>query len=147
MMYIAITPRSGPVAIMLVIDGADIEVEISKAGIDAVSWREIQPSEVPATRSYREAWVDRGARIDVDLPRARNVCRARLRAMRAPLLATLDTEYIRADERGDAAAKNQIAARKQALRDAPADPRIERAATPTELDAVTAAIINANRVV
>ncbi len=45
-----------------------------------------------------------------------------LRPLRAPLLAQLDVEWFRAAEIADSVLKREIATKKQALRDAPADP-------------------------
>jgi hypothetical protein len=75
--------------------------------------------------------------ITVDMAKARSIWRNRLRAEREPILKRLDVEYQRADESGDATLKADIAQRKQALRDAPQDPRIDAAATPDELRQVT----------
>lgn len=74
--------------------------------------------------------------ITIDMHRARDIHRDRIRAARATALAALDVAYQRADEQGDAAAKAAIAAQKQALRDAPADPRIDAASTVEALGAV-----------
>lgn len=75
--------------------------------------------------------------INVDMAKARNIWRDKLRAEREPILKRLDVEYQRADEAGNATLKNDIAQRKQALRDAPQDPRIESAATVQELKLIT----------
>jgi hypothetical protein len=88
-------------------------------------------------RTFRGAWKDAGrGKPDVDMPKAREIHRNSLRDMRAPILEKLDTDYLRADEAGDQQAKKQVAAKKQALRDITADPRIEAAQTPEELKAV-----------
>jgi hypothetical protein len=73
--------------------------------------------------------------ITIDIARARDVWRNRIRKARAPVLAVLDIAYQRADEDGDAAAKATVAAQKQVLRDAPAAPEIEAATTPEQLRA------------
>lgn len=89
-------------------------------------------------RYFRGAWKHAPGRgkPDVDMPKAREIHRTRLRRMRAPLLEQLDNEYLRADEHGDQPAKRDISFKKQALRDVTADPRIEAAQTPDELKAV-----------
>jgi hypothetical protein len=87
-------------------------------------------------RAYRDAWTIRDGKVEVDMPKARDVHRRILRFKRERPLRQLDVEYQKADERGDAVAKAQIAAKKQALRDATADPRIEAATTPEELHAI-----------
>jgi hypothetical protein len=74
--------------------------------------------------------------ITVDMAKAREIQRGRIRAARQPLLAALDVEFMRAVEAGDAARQAEVAAQKQALRDAPAHPDIEAAETPEALKAV-----------
>lgn len=74
--------------------------------------------------------------ITVDMGIARDIWRNKIRAERAKRFQELDVAYQRADEEGNAAKKADIAEKKQALRDAPADPAIEAAATPEELKAI-----------
>jgi len=74
--------------------------------------------------------------ITVDMTKAREIKRDMVRAERAPLLERLDVEYMRAQEGGDTALQQEIAAKKQALRDATVDPVIDAATTPDELKAV-----------
>ena len=90
---------------------------------------------VPADRTFRGAWQFNGAAVDIDMAAARDIHRDNLRREREPKLAALDVDYMKALEQGgDTAA---IAAQKQALRDVTADARIEAAATPDELKALT----------
>jgi len=91
---------------------------------------------LPQDRTWRDAWRFSGGAVAIDMPIARDLHRNKLRALRAPLLAALDIEYQRADEFGDPALKAEIATRKQTLRDLPANPAIDTAATPDELYAV-----------
>ena len=101
-----------------------------------VSWRILKRDEIPVDRSFRGAWRDGKVSVDVDMPTAREIHRDHLRTLRAPLLAQLDTEYMRADEAGDKAEKARIVVQKQALRDATANPAIDAARTPEELKAI-----------
>jgi len=80
--------------------------------------------------------------ITVDMTKAREIKRDQLRAERRPLLEQLDVEFMRAQEQGDQAKTDEIAARKQALRDVTADPAIDAATTPDELKAVRPAILD-----
>lgn len=90
---------------------------------------------VPADRTFRGAWAFNGNAVEIDMTKARDIHRDNLRAERAPKLADLDVAYMKALEQGgDTAA---IAAEKQALRDVTADARIEAAATPDALKALT----------
>lgn len=102
-----------------------------------VSWRIVADDAIPADRDYRNAWIDTGNAVGHHMPRARELHRDKLRRAREPRLAALDVEYQRADEREDRAEKRRLAALKQALRDAPADPRIDAATTIAQLRAIT----------
>lgn len=96
---------------------------------------------VPADRTFRGAWQFNGAAVEIDMAKARDIHRDNLRVERAPKLAALDVAYMKALETsGDTAA---IAAEKQALRDVTADARIEAAATPEALKALTLEILTA----
>jgi hypothetical protein len=156
--HLALTCADGTVAIMAFVtreynpDGtvrwarvaepATIEREIARtaAALDAWKvpiqrWRPIDPADVPADRTFRNALRDDGTRLQHDLPHARELHRAAIRVARAPKLADLDVAYQRADETNDTAAKKQIAAAKQLLRDLPAHPAIEAATTTEALKA------------
>jgi hypothetical protein len=101
------------------------------------SWRFCAADNYPQDRTYRNAWRDTGSAIVHDMPAAREIHRNILRQYRAPRLDALDVEYQRADERNDQHAKKDVAARKQKLRDAPADPRIAAAQTVEQLKIIT----------
>ena len=92
---------------------------------------------VPQDRTFRDAWQFIGAAIEVDMMKARDIHRDRLRAERAPRFSELDAAWFRAAETGDTDAQTAVAGMKQALRDVTADPRIDAAATPDELKALT----------
>jgi hypothetical protein len=113
-----------------------IVAEIAKSRIKAVAWQRIDQTSLPQDRSFRGAWKLEAGKVGVDMPRARDIHRQRMRDARAPKFAALDVEYQRADERGDAAAKADVANRKKILRDVTADPRIDAASTPDELKSV-----------
>lgn len=71
--------------------------------------------------------------ININMNKARDIHRDKVRQARNPKLAAKDVEFQRALETGaDTAA---IVAAKQALRDAPASAAIEAATTPDELKA------------
>lgn len=73
--------------------------------------------------------------ININMDKAREIHRDRIREARKPLLETADIAYMKALESGDDLAKAQAVAVKQLLRDAPAAPEIEAAKTPSELKA------------
>jgi len=127
---------------------AAIQYEINKSvwtPRTPVSFRRITELELaPLDRAYRNAWTDSGGALAHDLPKARALHRNKMRAARTPLLATLDADYLQADERGDTTAKTSIATQKQQLRDVTADPAIDAAATIAQLKAVWPAVLGPN---
>lgn len=101
---------------------------------DAINPRWADASEIPTDRTFRNAWED-NAGIKVNMLKAREIHKNRLRAMRKPKFEVLDVEYMTADEVGNSSLKAQIVEKKKALRDVTIDPRIESAQTPEELKA------------
>ena len=71
--------------------------------------------------------------IKIDMAKAREIHKANIREARIPKLAELDVQFQRALETG--ASTTDIVAKKQALRDAPADDLIISASTEAELKA------------
>ena len=71
--------------------------------------------------------------IGFNIEKAKEIKKDMLRADRAPLLAQLDVEFIRAVEAGDAVKQAEIAAKKQALRDVTKAQEIAQATTLEEL--------------
>ena len=155
MKVIALTFSGGHVGIMRIVrEAANVEEQIQKFEAvnpqTVISWREISEEELPieckkGNREFRNALVDRAGKLEIDMPKARNLHREHLRTLRAPLLAALDINFQRADELGDAAEKSRIARLKQALRDVTEAPRIEAAQTPEALKSVLPEILNASR--
>ena len=91
---------------------------------------------LPAERTFREGWeanTDTGV-ISVNIAKAKDIWRDKIRAARVEPLAALDTAYMKALEAG--ADTTSIIAQKQALRDAPALASIDAATTPDELKAI-----------
>lgn len=72
--------------------------------------------------------------ITINMAKAREIHRAKMREAREPLFAKLDIAYQRATETG--ADTSAIVAQKQALRDVTTNPAIEAAQTTEELKAV-----------
>ena len=91
---------------------------------------------LPAERTFREGWeanADTGI-ISVNMDAAKDIWRDKIRLAREPELAKLDAAFMKALEAGSST--TQIAADKQALRDAPSHADIDAATTPDELKAV-----------
>lgn len=105
----------------------------NKLPLDAIGPRFVDELAIPTDRTFRNAWK---ADLTVDMLKAQDIHRNKLRELRKPKLEALDAAYIRADEIGDTVEKQRIATLKQALRDVTTDPVIEAAKTPEELKAV-----------
>ena len=65
--------------------------------------------------------------IKTDMAKAKELHRDKIREERQPLLDALDVEFQKALETDDATKKAEVIAKKQALRDAPADSAIDAA--------------------
>lgn len=91
---------------------------------------------IPAERTFRESWEvnEDTAVISVNMERAKDIWRDKIRRARVEPLEALDTAYMKALETG--ADTTSIIAQKQALRDAPALPSIDAATTPNELTSI-----------
>jgi hypothetical protein len=98
---VAITFADGALAVMQFVTGAEfvrsatddaINAEIAKAGLQVKSWRRIQPSDLPPNRTYRNAWIDDGKSITIDLAKQTAIDTARaiptpVNALKALLVA------------------------------------------------------------
>lgn len=124
----------------------NIQVAIDKMGRKPTAWRRGSLEDFPLEAAFRGAWVDSDGKIVVDMSRARDIHRDRLRAARAPLLAALDIETMRVTEKADSVALAEVARKKQMLCDAPAHRAIEEAKTPDELKKLTLETLSANLV-
>lgn len=108
---------------------------------DAINPRWADASEIPQDRTFRNAWEDNG-RVNVNMPKAREIHKSRLRELRKPKLEALDVEYMRALERAAPSSEmDAIATKKQALRDVTIYPLIDSAATPADLEAAIPEIL------
>ena len=74
--------------------------------------------------------------ININMDKAKNIWRDKVRADRTPYFEQLDVEYLKATESQNVVVKTYIETKKQQLRDATEDSRIESATTPEELKAV-----------
>jgi len=92
--------------------------------------------QIPAERTFRDGWEanpDTGV-ISVNMDKARDIWRDKIRRARVEPLAALDTAYMKALE--TSADTTQIIADKQALRDAPSLSSINEATTVGQLVAI-----------
>jgi hypothetical protein len=103
---------------------------------DALDVHVVDAADIPADRTFRNAWKHQARAISVDMGKAREVHRDAVRVARKPMLAALDVEWQKAQEANDNGLMQQVSRAKQLLRDAPANPAIEAAQTPEELKAI-----------
>jgi len=136
MARIVYTRPDGGLSYIVPVEHSVEEVLAKDVPSDATDVHVVDDSAIPRDFTFHDAWRNDNGRIVVDMLKARNILRDQIRAARVPILQALDIEYQIADERGDDKAKRSIAARKQALRDAPADPTIDMAATTDALEAL-----------
>lgn len=134
----------GSVAIMTLVEGADLDAAISK-------WQQVHPNKylshrempddvIPTDRTFRDAWADITPEltIDIDMDKARNIHLSRIREQRNAELSKLDIEATKAQDFGNADALTQIRVRKQELRDLPVTlaPSLASAASVDALKAI-----------
>jgi hypothetical protein len=85
---------------------------------EGVEAQVVDSETLPSDRYFRQAWeFDAVAGVKVNVEKAKEVQRDVWRKLRAPRLAELDTQVIRAVERGDAKRRTELSAIKQSLRD------------------------------
>ncbi|SIS49734.1 hypothetical protein [Insolitispirillum peregrinum] len=117
---------------------ATVSVEMNGSVIDSEHTQSLP-------RTFRDAWVLDGDAVVIDMGSARDIHRAALRQARPALFLPLDDTLRRLarkdlldglseDERAEARAAEAAC---QVLRDITIDPRIEAAASPDELAALT----------
>ena len=74
--------------------------------------------------------------INVNMDKAKEIWKDKIRADREPYFSSLDVDYLKATEAQNVTLKSHIETKKQQLRDAPEDSRIEEADTPELLQTV-----------
>lgn len=136
-MRILYTRPDGGLSVVIPTGEVPFEVVLKKdVPADATNVTVCEADEIPGDRTFRDAWeLSPEKKCRVNIGKARDIQRQRLREQRAPKLAELDVAFMRALERGEPT--GAIVAEKQRLRDATSDPRIEAAQTLDELKAVT----------
>jgi hypothetical protein len=122
MKLVSIKRADGQICIGEIWNDASQELILSEAqklvaGYGYVSHREIRQEDVPVIhREFRNAWEDSGTEIFINMVKAKEIHKNKLRALRKPKLEALDIEYQRADESGDVNKKQEIALKKKELR-------------------------------
>ena len=110
--------------------------EIAKRVVpDGADFLLLEESEVPELL-WQEAFEKGNGGVAVNMPKARECARKEIRRLRAPMFPHLDAEWMKATGQKNVLAADAIDAKRQRLRDAPQDPRIEAAQTTDELKAL-----------
>lgn len=90
-----------------------------------------------ANRNFRDAWYFEGNAIEIDIEKAKEIWRNKLRVDRQPLLQKLDADWFIAAECGSKTKQKEIAEQKQKLRDITKHEAIDNAQTVDELQSLT----------
>ena len=113
--------------------GLTIEQIQAKDVPDGITSHIVKHSDLPTDTVFQNAWVYKDGKVQVDLPKAKEVHKEYIRRERKEKLAALDIEFQRALETG--ADTTSIVSKKKALRDATANTAIDAAKTTAELKA------------
>ena len=116
------TEPSGQVAVLYPILPVEDCIKDVPSGLDYFI---VEDSEIPKNTFFSRAWKIVDGKIEMDITKAREVHRENIRIARQEKLAELDIEFQRALE--SSSDTSTIVAKKQALRDAPADSAIDAA--------------------
>ena len=104
-----------------------------KAVPSGLAYEIVEDSAIPSDRSFRNAWKQNSKTIETDMTKAREIHKTNIRNARTPKFTELDVEFQKALE--TSASTTDIVAKKQALRDAPADSGIDSASDADALKA------------
>lgn len=146
-MLLAITRKDGGITITKTIKNNPTESEINEIiskwtvpGLkEAQSYKVITQEDIPVDRTFRDAWIVNEA-IETDMKKALEIAKKHIRKSRKPKLEELDIAYQKEDEKSNGQGKADIAAKKQAARDATVDIRLTTAKNEDELKTAMEAI-------
>jgi len=130
-MRIFLVTRPDGVSLLRMVDAPDGDItklvteELAKSPLlRDLPFVEIDETDVPQDKTFRNAWVGRSGKVEVDMAKARDIHLERLRLRRNEKLAELDLETMKGkDVQGD----------KQVLRDLPKTLDLTVCKTPEEL--------------
>jgi len=118
-----------------------VEAEIAKSVFDPhlrpiKRWTPVNHHDIPADRSYRNAWRHGPDGFWHDMDHAQRIHVERVRQARQPVLDQLDREWHRATGQGRQQDADAIEAQRQRLRDLPSTMDLKHAHTIEELQAL-----------
>ncbi len=100
-------------------DDEIMEFVISKSNLEGKEFRITDKSNIPQDRVFRNAWTDDNntETVDIHIEKAQEIKKNNFRELRKPILEKLDADYMKALEASDIVAQQEIANKKQLLRD------------------------------
>jgi hypothetical protein len=117
MKIIAYKQDNGSLGIISLFQGDDVDAFFKKIGINTSVYRLLNGTEQIDSEFFDAHEITDNKEIVVNISKAKEIKKNKWRAMRIPILKQLDVDYMRAVERGDTAAQQKIASKKQQLRD------------------------------
>lgn len=130
------------VAVVTPVSTMELDIEqIAKKDVpEGSEFSIVDESKIPKDRTFREAWEYSEKEVLVNPDKAKAIWKDKWREARKPLLASLDIEFMKAVETGNASKQAEIASKKQELRDVTNTPI--PGTTPEEIKAVWPEILN-----
>ena len=105
----------------------------------ATTYKIVDETAIPVDRTFRMAWK---FDLSVDMAKAREIWRDKMRTVRKVKFAILDAQAAKASDENDAVEQGRVALARKALRDVTTHPGIDAAATPKELKLVWPSILD-----
>ena len=130
MSKIIYTDSDGTVSVIHPIGDVNDSIKDVPTGL---AYEIVDDSVISSDRTFRNAWKQNNKVIETDMTKAKEIHKTNIRNARTPKLAELDIEFQKALE--TSASTTDIVAKKQALRDAPADSGIAAASDEAALKA------------
>ena len=102
----------------------------------------VEVDTILSDRTFRNSWVtSKGKSVEVDLDKAKDIAKDKVRQARTPKFQELDVAYQRADEDSDADNKKAVADKKKVARDSTTDTKITDADSVANLKTGMEAVI------
>jgi len=117
MKTIAYKQENGSLGIIALFREDGLESVISSRGLKFIPHKILDGTEQIDHEFFDAHEMTDAAEITVNISKAKAIQKNKWRAKRIPILKQLDVDYIRAVERGDTAAQQEITLKKQQLRD------------------------------
>jgi SRSO17 transposase len=97
-----------------------------------LTYKVVEDSVIPTDKTFRNAWEYSDGTISVNITKAKNLWKEKIRGARKSKLEALDVDFMKAQETG--ADTSAIVSKKKELRDYPA--KVDSATTTDEIKAV-----------